>query len=175
MKEDSNSSISSDQLNEIGVLKRREIEVRILAPLLSALSEEFDREKVLEVARQVILDIARQQGEEMAKSMGGCSLAYFAAALEPWQKGNSMEMEMLVQNEQRFSFNVTHCRYAEMYRSLGIPELGVLLSCNRDAALIEGFNPEIKLERTQTIMEGASFCDFRYIERNDKIKTNICC
>jgi hypothetical protein len=49
-----------------------------------------------------------------------------------------------------------------MYRALGVPELGALLSCNRDAALIEGFNPAVKLTRTQTIMNGASFCDFRY-------------
>ena len=37
-----------------------------------------------------------------------------------------------------------------------------MLSCNRDFALIEGFNPTVKLERTQTIMEGATHCDFRY-------------
>ena len=49
-----------------------------------------------------------------------------------------------------------------MYRALGIPELGAVLSCNRDAALIEGFNPAIRLTRTQTIMQGAPCCDFRY-------------
>ena len=49
-----------------------------------------------------------------------------------------------------------------MYRALGIPELGAVLSCNRDAALIEGFHPEVQFSRTQTIMGGASHCDFRY-------------
>jgi hypothetical protein len=49
-----------------------------------------------------------------------------------------------------------------MYHALGIMELGGLLSCNRDYALIEGFNPEVRLRRTQTIMDGAPFCDFRY-------------
>jgi hypothetical protein len=73
-----------------------------------------------------------------------------------------MEMEVFEQNAERFSFNVTRCRYAEMYRSLGIPELGAILSCSRDAALIQGFNPDIRLERTQTILEGAPICDFRY-------------
>ena len=73
-----------------------------------------------------------------------------------------MQIEVLEQNESRFAFNVTRCRYAEMYRLLGIPELGALLSCNRDWALIQGFNPDVHLERTQTIMEGAPFCDFRY-------------
>jgi hypothetical protein len=57
---------------------------------------------------------------------------------------------------------VTKCRYAKFYQSLGIPELGAVLSCNRDYALIEGFNADIALTRTQTIMQGASHCDFRY-------------
>jgi hypothetical protein len=49
-----------------------------------------------------------------------------------------------------------------MYRSLGMAELGAVLSCNRDYSLVEGFNPEIQLERKQTIMQGASCCTFRY-------------
>ena len=38
-----------------------------------------------------------------------------------------------------FSFNVTRCRYAELYKKLGIRELGFALSCARDFALIKGF------------------------------------
>jgi hypothetical protein len=28
--------------------------------------------------------------------------------------------------------------------------------------MIDGFNPDLKLTRTQTVMEGASHCDFRF-------------
>ena len=152
-----------DRLNAIGVLTRREIEARLLGTLLQALGEEFGREKVLEVTRQVILRIAREQGAGLAGGMGGSTLGHFADSLEAWKKDEAMQMEVLEQDEWRFSFNVTRCRYAEMYRALGIPELGAILSCNRDQALIEWFNPQIKLTRTQTIMEGAAFCDFRYV------------
>ena len=151
-----------EPLNAIGVLVRREIEARLAAPLLEALSDRFGREQVLEVARQATIAIARQQGEELAQSMGGSSLEHFAQSLEAWKKGDALQMSVLEQTGERFSFNVTRCRYAEMYRRLGIPELGALLSCNRDFSLVEGFNPQIELERTQTIMEGAGFCDFRY-------------
>ena len=61
-----------------------------------------------------------------------------------------------------FHFNVTQCRYAEMYRELGLGELGAILSCQRDAAFCEGYHPALKLARTQTLMQGASHCDFRY-------------
>ncbi|MEL6768629.1 MAG: L-2-amino-thiazoline-4-carboxylic acid hydrolase [Pseudomonadota bacterium] len=36
------------------------------------------------------------------------------------------------------------------------------MHCRRDYAMIEGFNPDIELTRTQTLMSGASCCDFRY-------------
>jgi hypothetical protein len=151
-----------DRLNELGVLNRREIEARILGPVLEALGAEFGGEHVLDIARRVVIDIARRQGAALVESMGGQDLPRFAASLENWKKDGALELEVLEQNETRFSFNVRRCRYAEMYRALGILELGGLLSCNRDAALIEGFNPKVKLTRTQTIMNGAPYCDFRY-------------
>ncbi|HEY7517266.1 MAG TPA: L-2-amino-thiazoline-4-carboxylic acid hydrolase [Methylomirabilota bacterium] len=157
----------ADTLNEIGVLKRREIEARILMPVLEALGTEFGRERVFEVARRVIVDVAQEQGRQLAERMGGNSLTHFAAALEDWKKGDAYRMDVLRQDDQRFDFNVTRCRYAEMYRALGIPEVGALLSCNRDFALIEGFNPDVALERTQTIMQGATHCDFRFRRRPD--------
>jgi hypothetical protein len=54
-----------------------------------------------------------------------------------------------------------------MYQALGLADLGSSLSCQRDFALIEGFNPSIRLSRTQTIMEGAKFCDFRFRKEHD--------
>lgn len=152
----------ADTLNSIGVLKRREIEARILKPVLEAFAQELGWERTVKILQGVIVEIARQQGKALAESMGGCSLAHFAASLENWQKDDAMQLEILAQNEGDFSFNVLRCRYAEMYRALGMESLGKVLSCSRDQSLIEGFNSEIELSRSQTIMEGALFCDFRY-------------
>jgi len=154
--------IPPDTLNEIGVLKRREIEARILAPLISAFAAEFGRERVIEIAKRVIVEIARQQGKALADQVEGNTLAHFAGGKDAWTKGGALETQVLQVAETAYDFNVTRCRYAEMYRALGIPELGSVLSCGRDFALGEGFNPNLRLTRTQTIMEGAPFCDFRY-------------
>jgi hypothetical protein len=159
------SQTPPDTLNEIGVLRRREIEARVLMPVLKRLGAEFGEERVFAVAREVIVEVAREQGRELAGQMGGSSLTHFAASMENWKKGDAYRMETLEQTDERYSFNVTRCRYAEMYRSLGIPEVGALLSCNRDFSLVEGFNPDIALTRTQTIMEGAPHCDFRFAHR----------
>lgn len=151
-----------DTLNDVGVLKRREIEARIVAPLLERLGQEFGADRVNEVARDVVVAVAREQGGELAGAMGGNDLGAFADSMENWTKGGALELDIVEQTDDLFAFNVTRCRYAEMYRSLGIPELGALFSCNRDGTMVEGFNPDITFERTQTIMSGASHCDFRY-------------
>lgn len=74
----------------------------------------------------------------------------------------------MAQDDETLAFNVTRCRYAEMYRSMGLGEIGHLLSCNRDGTFIEGYDSRIKMERTQTIMQGASHCDFRYRMTEDE-------
>jgi len=117
---------------------------------------------VLAITRDVIVDVARQQGRALAEQTGGNGLPDLARGLDAWRKGNALEMDVLEESPERFSFNVTRCRYAEMYTALGVPELGALLSCNRDYSLVEGFNGAVDLERTQTIMQGASHCDFRF-------------
>ena len=157
-----NNDLPQDTLNEIGVLKRREIEARILAPLIAAFAAEFGHERVVEIAQRVIVDIARRQGRALAEQMGGKSLPHFVQSKENWVKGGALAIEVLQASDTAYDFNVTRCRYAEMYRALGIPELGAVLSCGRDGALGEGFNAGLTLTRTQTIMEGAPVCDFRY-------------
>jgi hypothetical protein len=75
-------------------------------------------------------------------------------------QGGALEFELVEASSEKISMNVIRCRYAEMYKKNGMPEFGYLLSCGRDHAFIEGFNPDIMLTRTQTIMEGAGYCDF---------------
>ena len=79
-----------------------------------------------------------------------------------WTANNALETETLEMDEKRYDYNVTRCRYAEMYRELGMQDLGFIFSCGRDFNFPLGFNKNMKLTRTQTIMQGASHCDFRY-------------
>ena len=153
----------SDNLNaKIGVLTRREVEARILSPVIEALSESFGRDQVLSVVQRTIVKVAREQGADLSKQMGNNSLQDFTETLQFWTRDDALNIEVIEDSEDVLSFNVTRCRYAELYNSLGIGDLGTIFSCTRDFALIEGFNPDVSLTRTQTIMEGASFCDFRY-------------
>lgn len=65
-----------DTLNDVGVLKRREIEARIVAPLLARLGDEFGRDRVRDLAAEVIVDLAKSQGATMAQMLGGNDLGF---------------------------------------------------------------------------------------------------
>ena len=156
-----------DTLNEqVGVLTRREIEARILKPFVAALGERFGEAAVQEVLVDVVRAAARESGAAIQAQTAQSDLKRFAEAWEPWFRGGALEIDELERTPDTWAFNVTRCRYAELYRSLGMTELGATLSCNRDAALIEGFDPEVKFERTQTLMVGADCCDFRYQKKS---------
>jgi hypothetical protein len=159
---DAKSVLENDLNAKLGVLTRREVEARILSPLINALGDAFGREEVLAVVRETIVMIARQQGATLSQQMGGNSLKHFVDSLTYWTQDDALEIDVIEESDKVLSFNVTRCRYAELYESLGIRKIGTTFSCTRDFALIEGFNPDISLRRTQTIMEGASHCDFRY-------------
>ncbi|RPI99443.1 MAG: hypothetical protein EHM36_15985 [Deltaproteobacteria bacterium] len=183
-------------LSKVGLLSRREIEARISGPLIRAFIEEFGEEKVLSVAERVISALGKGTGTEIAKgSAGGNGIEDFAREYifkgsrpveegapqdlsgkgSPGQggegkrylsEGNAIEFLLYERGRERLFLDVIHCRFADMYRELGLSELGYLLSCGRDFALIEGFNPEIRLKRTKTLMEGGNCCDFRIEMKN---------
>jgi fumarate reductase iron-sulfur subunit len=153
--------------SKIGMLAQREIEARIAGPLIKAFMAEFGEERSLEIAQEVIVSLARESGEMLRELAGGDSLLDFAKGMSRWSKDDAVTSDLLELSPEKISMNTTRCRYAEMYRDLGMANLGFALSCARDFALVEGFNPNIKLERTQTIMQGADHCDFRFTLEED--------
>lgn len=147
----------------LSMLERRTIEAEILKEVYETLKASHGEE----VARRTIAESVRRSAIEQAKAFaaaapGGTSLKAFQDVMPLWTKGGALEIDVKEQTDKSFTFNVTRCRYAETYKAMGLGEIGALLSCNRDGAFCEGYDPKLKLERTQTIMQGASHCDFKY-------------
>jgi fumarate reductase iron-sulfur subunit len=151
-------------MNDIGdvpILLRREIEARMVAPLIEAFGEAFGREETVRIASEVILKLAEESGADLAERCGGNSLDHLANGTGQWSAGGALERDILEKSDSDYNYNIVRCKYAEMYKSLGLADMGFLFSCGRDGKMFGGFNPNIKFTRTQTIMQGAPHCDFR--------------
>jgi hypothetical protein len=148
---------------QLAMLERRRIEAAILKHVYDTLEASHGKD----VAQRTIADAVRQsamaQAREMANRVGGrTSMQTFIDRQELWTRGGALERDVIEQSESRYRFNVTRCKYAEMYREMGLGEIGHLLSCQRDGTFCEGYDARLKLRRTQTIMQGATHCDFDY-------------
>ncbi len=148
------------------LLQQREIEANAIAPLFRAIIAEVGESRAREILAGVIHQLAHQSGCSAAFAAGGKELTHLKQTIGKWSEGGALELTVLQDDREVFEFHVTRCLFAEMYHRLGLTDLGPILSCGRDAAMIEGFNPDIAFSRTQTIMEGAAFCNFRYRIKN---------
>ncbi len=149
-----------DSINDVPVLIRREIEARLATPLIRAFAREFGEERTYAIVREVVASAARAAGGAMKEAVGGNTLGHLKAGLAAMNSGDSLRSEFTQSTPACLKMNVTSCKYADMYRSLGLEDLGSMLSCERDASLFEGFNSSIRFTRTKTILNGEDCCDF---------------
>jgi hypothetical protein len=150
--------------DDLTLLERRKIEGNVLIPMVQAFQRAIGNERANEIAHEVILELARAAGAHWAGQFGG-DLNGLEDVVDIWAGGGSLEFAEKRRSSDFLSFNVTRCGYAEFYKSLGLAELGFLFHCGRDFAVLEGFASDVSLTRTQTIMQGATHCDFRFKER----------
>ena len=149
----------------ISHLQRRKIEGRVLIPFIQALRDKFGEAVASEVVDETIRKLAAEDGARWAATYGRTTASMRWMAQELWAGRGGMDVQVIGESEDHLDFNVTRCGYAEFYKELGLADLGVRVHCNRDHAMLVGFNNELELSRSQTIMAGATCCDFGFRKR----------
>jgi hypothetical protein len=147
----------------VSVIEQAKIQAQVLVPLVKALQAELGETRANAMVRKALGDLYRGFGEEFWKAKNETDLGKaVSSAFKTYARDDALAYDVVEQTRDAFAFDVKRCAYAEFYKALGEPELGFLLICTADFATAEGFSPDIKLTRTQTIMQGADHCDFRY-------------
>ena len=148
----------------ISLLDRVKIQAEVLLPVLRALRAELGHEQ----ANRIVIDALREWSRKVFLDIGA---QIPGSPQEKWATmvagsmpliGNDIDIETLRSDAEAQEFNITGCRYADFFRQLGEPELGAVLLCEADLHIVGVGSPEVELTRTQTIMKGAGYCDFRY-------------
>ncbi|MBR0684787.1 L-2-amino-thiazoline-4-carboxylic acid hydrolase [Bradyrhizobium manausense] len=147
----------------ISVIEQAKIQAQVLVPLVKALQAELGEAGANALVRKALGDLYRRFGEEFWTAKNETNLGQaVASAFKTYARDDALAYDVIEQTQDAFAFDVKRCAYAEFYKALGEPELGFLMVCTADFATAEGFGPDIRLTRTQTIMQGADHCDFRY-------------
>ena len=144
----------------IPVVEQAKIQAQVLIPLSKRCRRSLVRRAPTHSSeklwgRFIVKEFWRAKREENLGNSLASAFAHFA-------RGDAIDYRVREQSHDAYDIDVTGCRYAQFYKELGEPDLGFILVCSADFWMAEGFGPDIKLTRTQTIMQGGSHCDFRY-------------
>lgn len=147
------------------LFERTRIQAEVLVPLMRGLEAALGRDRAHAIARSALGDWIREHYARVRAGRPGNPIDLVRGGLPAYAQG-ALEYETVEDSADAFAFDVTRCAYAELYQSMDAPELGFVLVCQLDHSMAEGMGSDLEFERSQTLMQGASHCDFRYRRRS---------
>lgn len=142
------------------ILDAIKIQSRVVIPIAKALEREIGAERAHEVIGGAIAGAYVAYRERKGFELD----SHPRAELESGD-GFPVERKIVEDTDTNFAYNITRCQFAEYFRAIGEPEIGALMTCGVDFAAEERIRPGWAFERTQTRMQGAPHCDFRWRKR----------
>tara|TARA_B100000929_G_C15430169_1_gene394388 strand:- start:62 stop:523 length:462 start_codon:yes stop_codon:yes gene_type:complete len=148
------------------ILDATKIQARIVIPIVKALEKELGRER----AHHIVGEAIAQSYVAYRDKLG------FEKDQHPRGEGHEsgdgpafpVEREIVEDTDKLFGQNITECAFADYFLSIGEPEIGALMTCGVDFAAEACMRPSWEFQRTQTRMQGAPFCDFRWRKTDSK-------
>jgi hypothetical protein len=148
----------------VSFLDEYKFQAEVLIPVLKALRVELGEERANRIVLGALRAWSRERWHRLGERFPGSpkeKMDAIYASVGP-RIGNDADFQWIRNDAEATECNITGCRYADLFRQLGEPELGMVLCCEDDFHITEVGSPEAELTRTQTIMQGASYCDFRW-------------
>ena len=128
--------------------------------LLNVWEEKFGPE-VNDIAQELITERTRKIWAFIAEREQSNTIKDLVRIL--WEPFRDQGAEFTVKEiDNGIQIYCTYCPIAETYRKIKREDYGFLFNCSEDPFIVEGFNPDIKFQRTKTLMEGDDCCDHRY-------------
>jgi len=145
--------------------QRTQMTYRGLIQLIQVLRSELSEPELIRLLGLTSAEIGRQVGARQAQNSPDTTFQTFVRVFRPPNFADSLTHEVVEDTEKVFALKVTECVSAEVMRSAGLGgAIGHAAVCNMDYFWPPAFNPNFKMERTKTLMQGHDFCNHRYID-----------
>ena len=148
----------------LSLLDKTRIQAQILVPALRALRSELGRKRADAIVKDALRSWSKQLFAAIGDGIDGSPRRKWATMHTAMAgiTGHDVTVEMRRHDKEVLEFDIRHCRFADFFRALGEPDLGVLLICETDFDIAAAGGSEVSFNRDQTIMQGAPSCTFRY-------------
>jgi len=131
------------------------------------LERVLGREKAFDIIRKDSEKLAVENVKrQMAKRKPFKRFEDFVAFLEESDRSpfwsHVLTLTYPEKTPKKLVYRVTECLWAKTFKELNATDLGYLMICHPDFAMAQACHPKIKLERTETLMQGDNYCDHTY-------------
>ncbi len=132
---------------------------------------EFFRELEKTFPKKKLLAALRAWSEKSSiASVGNLRAANFEEFRDYWKTvsygdyfSHVVTVDFPHETDTELHCKYTECLFAKTFRNLDAEDLGKIIGCDGDHAFIRTMNPNLRLERTKTLMEGHDECNHTFI------------
>jgi hypothetical protein len=140
-------------------------EYRQFIGFIQSLQTELEEPKLIRLLNGYSADVGRSAGAQQAQASPDTDFQTFVSVFRPPRYANMLTHEIVVDEEKVFQLRVTECIWAEIFQQAGLGgEIGHAAVCNMDYYWPTAFNPNFRMERTRTLMQGHDQCNHRYLD-----------
>lgn len=128
------------------------------------LKKELGDEDAIALIKKLSEKASIEMGKTQAQQMGENSLQAFVKQFkDPEVYKYLLTMEIVEDTDEAFELNITECLWAEAFIAQNAGDIGFAWICFGDYGWPQGFNPELRMVRDKTLMQGNSCCNHRYV------------
>ena len=127
---------------------------------LKTFGEHFGKDEVINIIKNQVdeWNFAREPNLE-AKSVKD----FILAPMESDLYKNCLDFEYVELTDKVCEIKVNNCLWAKTFRSKDAGDFGYACCCHGDFSGAKAFNPQLRMERTKTLMQGHDCCNHRFI------------
>ena len=149
---------------ELSPKGRTQLENHAFFEFIRNVRAEVGDEELIRLLKIHSAAVGRQIGERQAQRSPDTEFQTFVANFRPPRYANTLTLEIVEDSEDAFELRVTECIWASVHKDAGLDgEIGHAAFCNMDYHWPPAFNPDFRMERDCTLMQGHDHCNHRYI------------
>jgi hypothetical protein len=138
---------------------------RSLFRFIRTVQEELGETESIRLLNLTSAEHGRSIGGMQAERAPDTSFQTFVSQFRPPRYSEILTHEVVEDTEKAFGLRVTECCIAESFQAAGLGgEIGHAAVCNMDYYWPTAFNPNLKMERNRTLMQGHDHCNHRYLD-----------
>ncbi len=130
--------------------------------LIRDLTGELGKANLMQMIQTISEERSLVLADTRAQEVPANDFATFVGYFRDPAHQQTMTIQIVEDTQAAFAIRISECLFASTFQGLEAADIGYLWFCHADYTWAQGFNPGIRLVRSQTLMQGHACCDDRY-------------